>query len=277
MTEGGNSPGATPKTQKATNAGHDHRPRPAILVIAGTDSSGGAGLAADIRTAAAHDVDARLAVTAVTAQTNGKVGRIDVMPPALVAEQIAMALEDGHVAAVKIGMLGNEPIVATVADALARFDGPIVLDPVIAASSGGLLLSESGIATLIERLLPNTRLVTPNLPELAILSARLGVPAGADTDHKADALLDAGARAVLVKGGHGEGRDAVDILYRPDRPPLRLASPRLAATLRGTGCALATAIACRLACGDTAEDACRRAKAFVRRLLRDRADLTKSE
>ena len=171
-------------------------------------------------------------------------------------------------------MLGNEAITAAVADALSRFDGPIVLDPVIAASSGGLLLSEIGIATLIARLLPNTCLVTPNLPELDILAARLGAPAGADTDAKARALIKAGAGAVLVKGGHGEGRDAVDILYRHHRSPLRLASPRLVATLRGTGCALATAIACRLAAGDTAEDACRGAKAFVRGLLRDRADLT---
>ena len=276
MTEGGASPRATQETQRATDADPARRLRPAILVIAGTDSSGGAGLAADIRTAACHDVNARLAVTAVTAQTDGRVRRIDVMPPALVADQVALALEDGHVSAVKIGMLGNAAVVGAVADALSGYSGPIVLDPVIAASSGGLLLSEGGIATLIARLLPITRLVTPNLPELDILAARLGVPAGADTDAKARALIEAGAGAVLVKGGHGDGQDAVDILYRRDRPPLRLASPRIAATLRGTGCTLATATACRLALGDTAEDACRGAKAFVRRLLRERADLTKS-
>ncbi|WAP67347.1 bifunctional hydroxymethylpyrimidine kinase/phosphomethylpyrimidine kinase [Jiella pelagia] len=273
MTEGGNSPGATPETPRATDAGPARKTRPAILVVAGTDSSGGAGLAADIRTAAAHDVNVRLAVTAVTAQTDGKVGRIEAMPPALVAEQIAMALED--VSAVKIGMLGTEPIVAAVADGLAGFGGTIVLDPVIAASSGGLLLCEDGLATMTERLLPTTALVTPNLPELDILSARLGVPAGADTDRKAHALLDAGAGAVLVKGGHGEGR-AVDILYRTGRPPLRFASPRIAATLRGTGCALATAIACRLASGDTLEGACEKAKAFVAGLLKGRADFAKS-
>ncbi|NDW04286.1 bifunctional hydroxymethylpyrimidine kinase/phosphomethylpyrimidine kinase [Jiella pacifica] len=276
MTEGGNSPRATPETQKATGGGPNHRKCSAVLVIGGTDSSGGAGLAADIRTAAAHAVDARLAVTAVTAQSDARVGDVETMPPALVAEQVAMALEDGRVSAVKIGMLGNEAIVAAVVDALSRFGGPIVLDPVIAASSGGQLLSEAGIATMTGRLLPITALVTPNLPELDILSGLISVPPGADTDRKAHALLNAGAGAVLVKGGHGEGRDAVDILYRTGRSPIRFASPRIAATLRGTGCALATAIACRLASGDTLEAACEGAKAFVAGLLKGRADLTKS-
>ena len=197
--------------------------RPAILVIGGTDSSGGAGLAADIRAAAAHDVDARLAVTAVTAQTDGRVGLIEAISPAVVAQQIAMAREDGQVSAVKIGMLGNEPVVSAVADALSGFGGPIVLDPVVAATSGGLLLSEAGIATMIHRLLPAIALVTPNLPELAVLAVRLGVASGERTETQARALLDSGKAAVLVKGGHGEGQDAVDSLYRTDRSPARFA------------------------------------------------------
>ena len=250
--------------------------RPAILLVGGTDSSGGAGLAADIRTAAAHDVYARLAVTAVTAQTDGRVGRIETMAPAVVTEQIAVALEDRRVSAVKIGMLGNEPIVAAVADALAGFDGPIVLDPVIAATSGGLLLSEAGIKTTIERLLPITAVATPNLPELVILAARLGLAASEETETRARTLLDAGAGAVLVKGGHGEGRDSVDFLYRTGHSPLRLSSPRITAALRGTGCTLATAIACRLAWPDTLEDACGGAKAFVTILLKGQVDQTQS-
>lgn len=267
MTEWGTSPAATLETQRQTDTRPTRRVRPAILVIGGTDSSGGAGLAADIRAAAAHDVDARLAVTAVTAQTDGRVGLVEAMSPAVVAQQIAMAREDGQVSAVKIGMLGNEPIVSAVADALSRFGGPIVLDPVVAATSGGLLLSEAGIATMIHRLLPAVALLTPNLPELAVLAARLGVAPGEGTETQARALLDSGKAAVLVKGGHGEGQDAVDSLYRIGRSPARFASPRIAATLRGTGCALATAITCRLASGDTLEDACKSAKAYVGGLL----------
>ncbi|TFF23018.1 hydroxymethylpyrimidine/phosphomethylpyrimidine kinase [Jiella endophytica] len=257
--------------------------RHTILVIGGTDSSGGAGLAADIRAAAAHGVDARLAVTAVTAQNEGRVGSVAIMSPALVAEQIAMALQDGQVVAVKIGMLGDESVVQAVAGALADFEGPIVLDPVIAASSGGLLLSKAGIASLIERLLPMAALVTPNLPELAILADRLGMPALPDhlgvpvfTSRRAGepvegrALIEAGARAVLVKGGHGEGTEAVDLLYCGSDAacaPLRLTSARLAAELRGTGCMLATAIACGLAKGLALEDACAAGKDHVRGLL----------
>ncbi|MBP0614186.1 bifunctional hydroxymethylpyrimidine kinase/phosphomethylpyrimidine kinase [Jiella mangrovi] len=267
--------------------------RPAILLVGGTDSSGGAGLAADIRAAAAHGVEARLAVTAVTAQTNGMVGTVAPMPPALVAEQIAFALADGRVFAVKIGMLAEAAIVAAVAEALAGFAGPIVLDPVIAASSGGMLLSEEGITGLIERLLPMTTLVTPNLPELSILASRAdgrlaaGDPAPVSQTGlrgKTEAgphshatprdaalvrnLFAAGAGAVLVKGGHETGTEALDVLHRRDGgPPRRFATPRLDAMLRGTGCMLATAIACRLAAGNGLETACGAAKEYVRGLL----------
>ncbi|MBO0903870.1 bifunctional hydroxymethylpyrimidine kinase/phosphomethylpyrimidine kinase [Jiella sonneratiae] len=301
--------------------------RPTILVVGGTDSSGGAGLAADIRTAAAHGVDARLAVTAVTAQTDHKVGTVAPMPPALVAEQIAFALEDGCVVAVKIGMLAEAAIVAAVAEALAGFAGPIVLDPVIAASSGGLLLSEEGTAGLIERLLPMTTLVTPNLPELSILASRAAggsiaeypapasqtgswgmgearpqshtvsgrslrdagnkdahSPRGLDTSPAlieqisyhgmsrnaalVRSLFAAGAGAVLVKGGHGDGPDAADLFFRSgETAPRRYAAPRLDVALRGTGCMLATAIASNLAAGLALEDACGAAKDHVRALF----------
>ncbi|MCE7027376.1 bifunctional hydroxymethylpyrimidine kinase/phosphomethylpyrimidine kinase [Jiella avicenniae] len=260
--------------------------RPAILLVGGTDSSGGAGLAADIRAAAAHGVETRLAVTAVTAQTNGRVGTVAPMPPALVAEQIACALEDGRVSTVKLGMLADAAIVAAVAEALAGFDGAVVLDPVIAASSGGLLLSEAGIAELVGRLLPRTTLLTPNLPELSLLASRMDeprhagdaatddiaardLPAGASPSASAArTLLEAGAGAVLVKGGHDTGGEATDVLYRKDgAPPRRYGTPRLDASLRGTGCMLATAIACRLAAGDALEEACGAGKDHVRGLL----------
>ncbi|MBO0664074.1 hydroxymethylpyrimidine/phosphomethylpyrimidine kinase [Jiella sp. MQZ9-1] len=251
--------------------------RPVILAIGGTDSSGGAGLAADIRTARDHGIAARLTVTAVTAQSDRAVGQVLTMPPALVGEQVALALEDGQVAAVKIGMLSDAAVIAAVAEALRGYTGPIVLDPVIAASSGGLLLSEAGLDALIAVLVPRVTLVTPNLPELAILAARLGVmqpdAAGTADDHTqhatgVSALLTTGVRAVLVKGGHAGGAEAVDTLYRSGEPnPFSLPAPRLNASLRGTGCALASAIACRLADGDALEDACRIAKTYVGGLL----------
>jgi len=237
--------------------------RPTILAIGGTDSSGGAGLAADIRAASALDVTARLAVTAVTAQSDAGVGTVCQMTRELVAEQIALAMADGHVAAVKIGMLGDAATIEAVESALAWFEGPIVLDPVIAASAGGLLLDRAGFERLIERLLPRTYLVTPNLPELDLMEERLGLPPGASIEDKAGCILDRGARAVLVKGGHAEGSVATDILFCRDCPPVRFETSRVPVRLRGTGCMLATAIAAGLAQGQPLVAACEWAKAYL--------------
>lgn len=236
---------------------------PTVLVVGGTDSSGGAGLAADICTTAAFDVAARLAVTAVTAQSDARVGTVRIMPPALVAEQIGLALADGSVDAVKIGMLGAAATVEAVADALAPFEGAVVLDPVLAASSGGLLLEEAGIARLLERLLPRTSLLTPNLPELDLLADRLGLPPGMSVEEKAAEILERGVGAVLVKGGHADGSFALDTLVRPEGPPFCFQSRRIAARLRGTGCMLATAIAAGLARQKALAIACQEAKSYL--------------
>lgn len=234
----------------------------AVLMIGGMDSSGGAGLLRDCAVAADFEVPARVAVTAVTAQTDKAVLRADICAPQMVQAQIRAAFQQGPVAAVKIGMLGNAAVVRAVAEALRAelpVDGsafvPVVLDPVIESSSGKALLDGAGIRALSE-LLPLVDLVTPNLPELARLGQVLGV------EDPVAALLQAGAGAVLVKGGHDSGAKAVDRLVTLDQATT-FAAPRLAGTRRGTGCTLAAAIACGLSVGQSLPEAVKQAKAHV--------------
>ena len=244
--------------------------RPTILAVAGTDSSGGAGLAADLLAAEALGARLRWAVTAVTAQTDRAVGMVQGIPPALVRQQIEMALSDSDVRGAKLGMLGTAAVAGAVADALEEFAarGSVVLDPVLMSSSGALLLDDAGTAVLIERLLPMAALVTPNLPELRHLANLLGAGPTASVAQQAAFLMRAGARAVLVKGGHGEGSDAEDLLFQRHRSlPQVFASRRLNAQMRGTGCRLATAITVRLAAGDGLAAACSAAKAYLAGLL----------
>ncbi|MEX6506742.1 hydroxymethylpyrimidine/phosphomethylpyrimidine kinase [Jiella sp. M17.18] len=237
--------------------------RPRVLVVAGSDSSGGAGIARDVATLAECGVPAALAVTAATAQTDRGVTAVHRVPPDIVAAQIAAALSGGQVRGVKVGMLGTADTVAAVADALRPFASqiPVVLDPVLAATSGRALLDDAGQEALIEQLLPLTALLTPNLVEAAILSGIAPAADEAAMALQAEALLARGPRAVLIKGGHGTGPEAVDLLVRPGEPPLRLASPRRPGTMRGTGCRLASAIAAGLAHDLPLPEACRAAKA----------------
>ncbi|OLP54824.1 hypothetical protein BJF92_13525 [Rhizobium rhizosphaerae] len=243
--------------------------RPRVLVVAGTDSSGGAGIARDVETLAAFRVSASLAVTAVTAQTHAEVRAVEILKPALVAAQMRTALEAGPIGAVKIGMLATADTVAAVAECLEDWpDLPVVLDPVIASSSGRPLISEEGIALLLARLLPRAALVTPNLPEISILADALpGTPdparAGLDPDDAAARLLAQGCRALLIKGGHAEGREAVDRLLRPGVKPLIFRAPRHAGSMRGTGCMLASAIAAGLASGQDLPMAIAAGKAYL--------------
>lgn len=214
-----------------------------LLLIGGFDSSGGAGILRDAATAVAHGVPFRTAVTAVTAQTDQAVTAIHPVPASVLRHQIAAA---GAVAAVKIGMLGTAAAVATVADALPPV--PLVLDPVLRASSGLALLDPPGLRLLIGRLLPRCTLLTPNLPELALLGQATGLPPDATEAEIVAALIAAGAGNVLVKGGHAATPNhCEDRLYRPEGTPLHFTGPRHAATLRGTGCQLATGIAAELA------------------------------
>jgi len=193
-----------------------------VPIIAGLDSSTGAGLARDLAVMADHGMTARVAATAVTAQD--ATGDCTVHA-AMVAAQIRAA---GPVRAAKLGMLADAEIVAAIAETLP--DLPFVPDPVLATSAGAPLLDEAGCAAMIARLIPRATLVTPNLPEAAHLT---GLPRDAAFSDLASGFFAIGARAVLLKGGHAGGAEAVDWLLRPGTAPLRFAAPRQPGTRRG--------------------------------------------
>ncbi len=249
-------------------------PRPIVLVIAGTDSSGGAGLLRDARTLERMGVDVACAVTSVTAQTDAGVLSVHPVPPAQVRAQMVAALSARAIGAVKIGMLGTQATIEAVAEVLEerRGSAPVVLDPLLYASSGAALLEVAGLAALRARLFPLATLLTPNLPEAAYLArggtfgSAVSSPREARLDW-ANALLAEGPRAILLKGGHDEGPETNDVLVRPGLAPLWLTAVRLDVRMRGTGCALASAIAGALASGADLVQACRRGRAHVRELL----------
>lgn len=240
-----------------------------VLVIAGSDSSGGAGLTRDVETLANFRVGALCALTAVTAQTDAAVTAVEVLPPAIVRAQIDAAFATGRVAAAKIGMLGTRAVVLEVAAALAAHPAvPVVLDPVLASTSGATLLDAAGQAALRERLLPRATLITPNVPEAAALLGVASAVSESQLLEQGEALLALGAHAVLLKGGHTRGATATDLLLMPGEPARRLSAPRISREGRGTGCALASAIAAGLAAAQDLSEACARAKQYVTELLR---------
>ncbi|MFU0504348.1 hydroxymethylpyrimidine/phosphomethylpyrimidine kinase [Pseudaminobacter sp. NGMCC 1.201702] len=240
---------------------------PHVLVVAGSDSSGGAGLARDVETISAFGLRTCLAVTAVTVQTHVGVDRIEPMPANLIAEQMRAAFAANAIRAIKIGMLGAEEAIAAMAAVLRLHrQVPAVLDPVLAASSGRALLPDTAIGAMKHELMPLCALVTPNLIELAILTGSEPASHEPATLRQGHMLLKAGCNAVLVKGGHAGGVEAADLLLRPDQVPMRFAAPRLAGTMRGTGCMLASAIAAHLAAEgemDSVDEAVRQAKRYV--------------
>ena len=241
---------------------------PRLLVIAGSDSSAGAGLQADLKTAQRFGVYAQTAVTAVTVQNTMGVTAIHVMPPDIVRGQIRAALLDIGADVIKIGMLANAAIAAAVADALMETDIPLVLDPVLVSTSGSILLEPAALEILKHRLLPRATVVTPNLPESEALVGIL--PVDDHTVHQAaQAFALLGAKRVLFKGGHDKGARVRDILTDVDAPSLIFESPRQETRhTHGTGCTLSTAIACGLARGQGLADAVRQAHAFVQNAIR---------
>lgn len=242
--------------------------RPAVLVIAGSDSSGGAGIVRDLEVLADFDCAALCAISAVTAQTHGQLVSVHHVPPKVVHAQIRTALESTAVGAIKIGMLGTAATVSAVVDSLPRAGTiPIVLDPVLLSSSGGVLLDEEGRAEMRARLFPLVTVLTPNIPEAASLCGTSPAAGREALLGQARSLLATGARAVLLKGGHAEGAEAVDLLVTQHEAPQWLSSPRLGARRRGTGCALASAIAAGLASGQSVADACRSGKEYVLSML----------
>jgi hydroxymethylpyrimidine/phosphomethylpyrimidine kinase len=241
---------------------------PIALTIAGSDSGGGAGIQADLKTFAALGVYGASVITALTAQNTRGVAAIHDVPAEFVAAQIDAVLGDFAVGAVKIGMLGRAEVVAAVAAGLARWQARnLVLDPVLVASSGERLLAPDAIAALKRDLIPRARLVTPNIPEAAAL---LGVEPASDEaqmQSQAERLLALGAKAVLLKGGHGGGTESVDLLV-DEKSVTRLTAPRIATrNTHGTGCTLASAIAAGLAQKMSLRDAVARARAYVREAI----------
>ena len=234
-----------------------------LLIIAGSDSGGGAGIQADLKAASAMGVYAATAITAVTAQNTVGVQAVEALPPGLVAAQIASVLDDIRVDAVKIGMLGTADIVDAVARALAGYAGPVVLDPVMVAKSGDALLPDDAVAALRDRLLPRASLLTPNLPEAARLTGQS--PAGSDDAARAqgEALRALGAGAVLMKGGHSDGPICRDLLVAAEGTTA-FEAPRIdTRNTHGTGCSMASAIAAGLARGAAPEAAVRRAHGWL--------------
>lgn len=239
-----------------------------LLVIAGSDSSAGAGIQADLKTAQAFGVYAQTAVTAVTVQDTKGVYAVEAISPAIVKFEIEAALGDIGADAIKIGMLGNGAIAAAVVDALKNVSLPLVLDPVLVSSSGRSLLDVDGIAILKSRLLPHAFLVTPNWPECEALT---GICPESDVAMRkvADVFSRLGARNVLIKGGHGEGAAARDVLIEEGGKMSVFASPRQQTrNTHGTGCAFSTAIACGLAQGKILQEAVRVAHDFVQHAIR---------
>jgi len=238
-----------------------------VLVIAGSDSSGGAGLVRDGSTLTRVDTRALYDVTAVTAQSDAHLTAVHVVPAESVRAQMAAALATRRVDAIKIGMLATRATVLAVAAALPEAAPPVVLDPVLVSSSGGELLDDAGRSALCAALLPRTALLTPNIPEAAALLGTRGADSEPELLQQAAALLALGPRAVLLKGGHGHGPEAADLLLAKDAPPRWLRAPRISAARRGTGCALSAAIAAGLAAGLGLAAACERAKQHVTQLL----------
>jgi hydroxymethylpyrimidine/phosphomethylpyrimidine kinase len=239
-----------------------------LLIVAGSDSGGGAGIQADLKTASAFGVYGMTAITAITVQNTRGVCGVQKVAPETVAGQIEACLSDIGADAIKTGMLVDAAIVAAVAGALEKHAHgiPLVLDPVMVATSGDALISDDAVETMAERLFPRAALVTPNLPEARRLTG-LAVENRAEIRAAGEKLIAMGAKAALIKGGHGAAQVIEDVLVRPGGEKV-FTSPRIdSRNTHGTGCTLATAIACGLAEGRDLAEAVARARSYVRRAI----------
>ncbi|WP_198294172.1 bifunctional hydroxymethylpyrimidine kinase/phosphomethylpyrimidine kinase [Ensifer sp. BR816] len=236
---------------------------PIALTIAGSDSGGGAGIQADLKTFSALGVYGASVVTAITAQNTKGVIAVEDVSPRMVAAQIGAVFSDLDVNAVKIGMVSRRETIIAIADGLRRFDRRAVVDPVMVATSGDPLLQPDAMAALEDELLPLAIVVTPNLPEAALLTGRAIAEDETEMARQAEALMRRGARSVLVKGGHRRGSDATDLFFDGDRLmrfPARRVETR---NDHGTGCTLSAAIAAGLAEGQPLTEAVGAAKAYL--------------
>lgn len=248
------------------------------LTIAGSDSGGGAGIQADLKAMSALGVFGTSVVTAVTAQNTLAVTAVQAIDLPVISAQITAVRTDFEIGAVKIGMLASSEIIETVLDALAGFAGPIVIDPVMVAKSGDALLADDATETLRRMLLPRASLLTPNLPEAAKLLGEAEAQDARAMIEQGRALCDLGAQAVLMKGGHAEGPDCLDLLVGRDGEIARLSAPRIATrNTHGTGCTLSAAIAAGLAKGLPLFEAVKEAHEYLQGAIRaaDRLNIGK--
>ena len=240
-----------------------------VLVIAGSDSGGGAGIQADIKTITALDAFAMTAISALTAQDTNGVSGIHDVPPAFIREQMTVVLADLGADAIKTGMLHTPAVIDTVVEALldTNIGAPLVVDPVMSAKSGDALISSEATETLVRRLIPMATVLTPNLPEASILVGR-PIRSVADMEAAGDDLLALGAAHVLLKGGHLTGDHVRDLLFGPGETRM-FESPRINSKhTHGTGCTLASAIAAGLAQGLGIEQSIARARDYVMEAIR---------
>ena len=237
---------------------------PIALTIAGSDSSGGAGIQADLKTFAALGVYGASVITALTAQNTAGVSAIHQVPPEFVAAQMDAVFSDLSIGAVKIGMVAQARTIEAIEAGLARWSPKhVILDPVMVATSGDRLLAAEAVAALRSKLIPRASLITPNLPEAAALLDEPIAEGEAAIESQGKRLLELGCSAVLIKGGHGQGAESVDYLITA-KAIVALAAPRIATrNTHGTGCSLSSAIAAGLAKRDEMEMAVRNAKAWV--------------
>lgn len=242
---------------------------PVTLTIAGSDSGGGAGIQADIKTMSALGTYATSVITALTAQNTREVRAIQDVPTAFIASQIDCVCEDIKIDAVKIGMLGTPDVIRTVRAGLDRHGlRNVVLDPVMVAKSGDKLLADEAVDALRVELLPRATVVTPNLPEAAVLLDEAMVSDADDMARQGRQLLDLGAKAVLMKGGHAKGAQNTDVLVDADSQ-MRFSHDHIeTSNTHGTGCTLSSAIAAELARGQALKTAVERATDYIHEAIK---------
>ncbi len=261
-------PRCTRHEEKHTLQHNQTTQTPIALTIAGSDSGGGAGVQADLKTFSALGVYGASVITAITAQNTRAVTAVLNTPAGLIQAQIDAVLSDLNVAALKIGMLSSVDIIETVALALKEASIPLVLDPVMVAKSGNLLLEPTAIGSLKNTLLPRATLLTPNLPEAATLLQRPEAHDETSMHQQGEALLAMGAGAVLMKGGHAKGDTCLDLLLIQGQPTRCLQAKRVQTNnTHGTGCTLSAAIAANLAKGHTLTHAVESAHSYLNQAI----------
>jgi len=258
------------------NSSNDKRKYHRVLTIAGSDSGGGAGIQADLKTMSAIGCYGMSVITALTAQNTQGVTAIHPVPPEFAAEQIAAVFSDIGADSVKIGMLYSAELIEVIALQLKKYGAQkIVLDPVMVAQSGDKLLQDDAIQAIREHLMPLADVVTPNIPEAEVLTDR-GITGMEDMQIAARSLAACGSRSILIKGGHLEDSASTDLLYlKNENRFIRLEAERIASrNNHGTGCTLSSAIASFMARGEDIEQSVRQAKTYIQDAIRAGADYT---